>query len=108
MQVNNTLQQASPRTISPSRGQKRPVPSSNPVTSEIPTGEIDFNKLEAPIQNQWQKPAIMDEQTEELLTNGEKQIIDLMFNITEDTGRNSYGPRKPRPVPIGNFIDLRG
>lgn len=70
--------------------------------------EVEFSHLEAPIQNRWQNPAQGDETEESVLTTGEKSIIDLMFNVPESIGQKSYGPQRPRPAPIGNFIDLRG
>ncbi len=108
MRVNNSLHQSLSRPIIPTRRQKSPEPFAGSATREIPAAEVDFNELEAPIQSQWQKPAGEENAAEEVLTNGEKQIIDLMFNFPDGADQRSYGPRKPRPVPIGNFVDLRG
>jgi hypothetical protein len=107
MQVNNTLQQSLSRVATAQRRNARPGPIDLPTAGQ-PAEEVEFSHLEAPIQNRWQNPAQGAESEESVLTNGEKSIIDLMFNIPEGAGQKSYGPQKPRPVPIGNFIDLRG
>ena len=108
MQVNNSLHQALPRTAIPARRQRPPAPFAEAASKETSSVEMEFNKLEAPIQNQWQKPDSEENLAQEVLTNGEKKIIDMMFNFPDDAGQRSYGPTKPRPVPIGNFVDLRG
>ncbi len=107
MQVNNSLQESLPRVATAQRRNtgSRPL---DPPTAGQSAQEVEFGHLEAPIQNRWQNPAQGDETEESVLTTGEKSIIDLMFNIPDGTGQKSYGPQKPRPVPIGNFIDLRG
>ncbi len=107
MQVNNTLQQSLSRVANAQRRNTHPRPIDIPTAGQS-VEEIEFSHLEAPIQNRWQNPAQGAESEESVLTNGEKSIIDLMFNIPEGAGQKSYSPQKPRPVPIGNFIDLRG
>lgn len=107
MQVNNSLQEPLSRAVTPQQKNSRPRPVDLPAAGQS-AEEVEFGHLEAPIQNRWQKQAQGDETEESILTSGEKGIIDLMFNVPEDNGQKSYGPQRPRPVPIGNFIDLRG
>ena len=57
--------------------------------------------------------AIQTREGPSLLTPGEKQIIDLLFdNSGDDQGTNGfslYGVQQPRrPAVIGNFLDVRG
>lgn len=107
MKVNNSLQESLSRVVTAQRRDARPRPLDLPTVGQS-ADEVELSHLEAPIQNRWQNPAQGDETKESVLTTGEKSIIDLMFNIPDGTGQKSYGPQKPRPVPIGNFIDLRG
>ncbi|MCK4579225.1 MAG: hypothetical protein KAU50_10570 [Candidatus Marinimicrobia bacterium] len=70
--------------------------------------DLSPQQLESPIQSEWTNGDPGPKESLGALTAGEEQLINLMFDADEDSGVSLYGPKRPRPVPIGNFIDMRG
>ena len=88
----------------------RSMKSKRAETLRQPGYSADLNpqQLESPIQSEWTHGNPDKQESLGELTTGEEQLINMPVDTDEDSGFSLYGPQRPRPVPVGNFIDVRG
>lgn len=113
MVIQNTpFQELSP-ALPESRQLHQPAPGVSPLQPAPGRTESMRGLMEAQEETAEPVHAIQTREGPSLLTPGEKQIIDLLFdNSGDDQGTNGfslYGVQQPRrPAVIGNFLDVRG
>lgn len=113
MEIQNTPFQGLFQTLPESRRPRQSAPGVSPLQPAPGWPESTQGSTEAPEQTAGPVQANQTRDGSSLLTPGEKQIIDLLFDNSGDDqggkGFSLYGVQQPRrSAVIGNFLDVRG
>ncbi len=104
MEISSILLQGLAQTII-GGGQPPPPPAAEPLESRVEPLASRAVALE-----QAAEPAQVNQPGSDtgILTSGEKDILDLVFNGQEKMDLALYGPQPSKPAMLGNFLDVRG
>jgi hypothetical protein len=108
MEISSTLIQGLAQTII-GGGQQQPQPP-QPPAAEPSEGMTEPLTSRAVAPEQAAEPAQVNQPDSDtgILTSGEKEILDLVFNGQEEMDLALYGPQPSKPAMLGNFLDVRG
>ena len=105
MEISSTLIQGLAQTIVGGGQPPQQSPAAEPSEG---TAEPLTSRAVAP--EQAAEPAQVNQPDGDtgILTSGEKEILDLVFNGQEEMDSALYGPQPSKPAMLGNFLDVRG
>jgi len=108
MEISSTLIQGLAQTII-GGGQQQPQPP-QPPAAEPSEGTVEPLASRAVAPEQAAELAQVNQLDGDtgILTSGEKEILDLVFNGQEEMDSALYGPQPSKPAMLGNFLDMRG
>jgi hypothetical protein len=105
MEISSTLIQGLAQTIVGGGQPPQQSPAAEPSEG---TAEPLTSRAVAP--EQATEPAQVNQPGDGtgILTSGEMEILDLVFNGQEEMDLALYGPQPSKPAMLGNFLDVRG
>ncbi len=107
MEIQSTLIQGLLQSVTEGLQQPRQGPLPQPPEPLLGQQGASPERAVFPEQAHDLVPAGQTGDSSRVLSSGEKEIIELFFDGQEGADSVHYGPQPPKPIVLGNFIDVR-
>lgn len=107
MEIQSTLIQGLLQSVTEGLQQPRQAPLPQPQEPLLGQQGASPGRAVSPEQAHDSSQAGQTGDSSRVLSSGEKEIIELFFDGQEGVDFVHYGPQPPKPIVLGNFIDVR-
>ncbi|UCD36928.1 MAG: hypothetical protein JSW54_08800 [Fidelibacterota bacterium] len=108
MEIQTTLLQGLTQALTGGQPQAQRAPSPEPTDLSLSVDQTAPGRV-LPTEQTFDSAAVDTvENRPGMLSNGEQEILNLLFNDQDTSVETIYGPQVPKPAVLGNFVDVRG